>query len=141
MIGFSSITLSELEKSLEMEVYLIQKLCYSIELKIRTLYVSLMFTTSVSGSDLHSSFLPIFVINSENFSFLFFLGLTRTAIAFICGVVFFALTVICVAVLVKAGVFPCWRKTTDTKLTSEINLSEQNVPLRAVDFVRTESSV
>ena len=53
MIGSSLITLSELEKSLEMEVYLIQKLSYSIELKITTLYVSLMFTTLVSDSDLH----------------------------------------------------------------------------------------
>jgi hypothetical protein len=45
-----------------MENYLFQKLSCSIELTIKTLYVSLEFANLVSDSDLHSTFLRAFAL-------------------------------------------------------------------------------
>ena len=60
VVGSSSITLSKFKKKRKKEGYLFQKLSCSIELEIRTLYVSPEFANSVSGSSLHSSFLLFF---------------------------------------------------------------------------------
>lgn len=68
--------------------------------------------------------------------------MTETAIAVISSVVFLVLVVICGIVLFKAGVISRERKRiTNTKLTTEINLSEQTAPLRDGDSVWIESSL
>ena len=68
--------------------------------------------------------------------------MTETAIAVISSVVFLVLVVICGVVLFKAGVISRERKRiTNTKLTTEINLSEQTAPLRDGDSVWIESSL
>ena len=68
--------------------------------------------------------------------------MTETAIAVISSVVILVLVVICGVVLFKAGVISRERKRiTNTKLTTEINLSEQTAPLRDGDSVWIESSL
>ena len=79
-------------------------------------------------------------VTSLSFLFSTFLGLTRTAIAFIGSAVFVALAVIFAAVLFKIGVISCKRKTARTKLTAEVNL-EQSAPLRNGEPARIESSL
>ena len=70
MIGSSSVALGELSrKNLKMEGYLFQKLSYNIEQKIaETFYVSLEIASSVSDSDLHSSFLHAFAMIFKTFN-------------------------------------------------------------------------
>ena len=82
------------------------------------------------------------VRNGKTICFCLFVGLTQTAIAVISCVVLLVLVVICGVVLFKAGVFSRERKRiTNTKLTTEINLSEQTAPLRDSDSVWIESSL
>ena len=82
------------------------------------------------------------MLATESFCFFLFVGLTQTAIAVISSTVFFVLVVISGVVLFKAGFFSRERKRiTNTKLTTEINLSDQTVPLQDGDSVWIESSL
>ena len=82
------------------------------------------------------------VSNGKFFFIFLFVGLTQTAIAVISSTVFFVLVVISGVVLFKAGFFSRERKRiTNTKLTTEINLSDQTVPLQDGDSVWIESSL